>query len=75
MHESRSHTFTFLRVVPNARPPAIIIDDSIPTESSQNDSPFHYLAIAVVLICAMATVVTVSMSAAASVATLLIQHR
>lgn len=65
----------FLRVVPNARPPAIIIDDSIPTESSQNDSPFHYLAIAVVLICAMATVVTVSMSAAASVATLLIQHR
>ena len=62
----------FLRVVPNARPPAIIIDD---IQTDQDRSTINSFAIAVVLICAMAMVVTVSMSAAASVATLLIQHR
>lgn len=62
----------FLRVVPNARPNAVVIDD---VQKDKEHTPSQSLTIAVVLLCVMATVVIVSMSAAASVVTLLaMQH-
>lgn len=71
-HESRPHKLPLLRAVPNARPNAVVIDDEQKDEEFSSFQPF---AIAVVLLCAMITVVTVSMSATASVAIILATHR